>query len=112
MSKYFNCAQHKNTRRPAQQWSSGKGELGKGWKELTQVRSTLETKVIVVWEVCQLGLGPIGLPGSQKCRRPDYPLALVGKHSKLGIDSVVALWGEVHSEALRCVSTAADRISR
>ncbi|EOA12438.1 hypothetical protein CARUB_v10028400mg [Capsella rubella] len=97
---------------PAQPWSSGKGELGKAWKELTQVRSTLETKIMVVWEVCQLGQGPVGLPGSQKCRRPDYPLALVGKHSKLGIDSVVALRGEVHSEALHCVSTGADRISR
>ncbi|CAL9228678.1 unnamed protein product [Arabidopsis halleri] len=32
-----------------------------------------------VWEVCQLGIGPIGLPGSQKCRRPDYPLALSRK---------------------------------
>ncbi|CAL9215769.1 unnamed protein product, partial [Arabidopsis halleri] len=43
-----------------------------------------------VWEVCQLGLGPIGLPGSQICRRPDYPLTLVGRHSKLGSGSVVA----------------------
>ncbi|CAL9213429.1 unnamed protein product, partial [Arabidopsis halleri] len=29
-------------------------------------------------------------PGSQKCRRPNYPLALVGRHSKLGSDNVVA----------------------
>ncbi|KAG7536891.1 Endonuclease/exonuclease/phosphatase superfamily [Arabidopsis suecica] len=45
-------------------------------------------------------------------KRSGYPLALVGKHSKLGTDSVVAFQGEVHSEALRCVSTEADRISR
>ncbi|VYS69245.1 unnamed protein product [Arabidopsis thaliana] len=31
--------------------------------------------------------------------RPDYSLALVGKHSKLGTDSVVVLRGEVHSES-------------
>ncbi|CAL9246116.1 unnamed protein product, partial [Arabidopsis halleri] len=28
----------------------------------------------LLWEVCQLDFGPIGLPGSQKYRRPDYPL--------------------------------------
>ena len=36
-----------------------------------------------------MGFGPIGLPGSQKCRWPDYPLTLVGRHSKLGPGSVV-----------------------
>ncbi|AED95084.1 TPX2 (targeting protein for Xklp2) protein family [Arabidopsis thaliana] len=61
----------------------------------------METKITFVWEVCQLGLGPISLPGSQKCMRPDYSLALVGKHSKLGTDSVVVLRGEVHSKVLR-----------
>ncbi|CAL9248314.1 unnamed protein product, partial [Arabidopsis halleri] len=37
----------------------------------------------LLWEVCQLDFGLIGLPGSQKCRRPDYPWHLVGRHSKL-----------------------------
>jgi len=59
-----------------------------------------------------LGLCPIGLPGNQKGRRPDYPLALVGKHSKLGTDSVVILRGQVHSEIFQYVSTEADRINR
>jgi len=44
----------------------------------------LETKITFVWEVCQLDFGPIGLPDSQKCRRPDYSLALVGKHLNSG----------------------------
>ncbi|KAL9282290.1 hypothetical protein AtEden1_Chr5g0129041 [Arabidopsis thaliana] len=67
----------------------------------SSVRSSLETKITFVWEVCQLGLDPISLPRSQKCRRPDYYLALVGKHSKLGTDSVVVLREKVHSEVLR-----------
>ncbi|CAL9226615.1 unnamed protein product, partial [Arabidopsis halleri] len=33
----------------------------------------------LLWVVCQLGFGPIGLSGSQKCRRSDYPLALSRK---------------------------------
>ncbi|KAG7552336.1 Ribonuclease H-like superfamily [Arabidopsis thaliana x Arabidopsis arenosa] len=71
-----------------------------------------------VWEVCQLGLGPIGLPGSQKCRRPDYPLALVGTRKAFQIrirqcgGPILLGSGEVHSVAHRCVPTEADRISR
>ncbi|KAG7583691.1 hypothetical protein ISN44_As08g032080 [Arabidopsis suecica] len=41
--------------------------------------SSLLAVINIMWEVCQLGFGPIGLPGSQKCRRPDYPLALSRK---------------------------------
>ncbi|CAL9247778.1 unnamed protein product [Arabidopsis halleri] len=39
---------------------------------LSMVRLLLLLSTLL-WEVCQLGFGPIGLPGSQKCRRPDYP---------------------------------------
>ncbi|KAG7575134.1 Wall-associated receptor kinase C-terminal [Arabidopsis suecica] len=63
-------------------------------QKLSNLSSILPgNKNTFVWEVCQLGFGPIGLPGSQKCRRPDYPWHLVGRHSKLGIGRVVARKG-------------------
>jgi hypothetical protein len=43
-----------------------------------------ETKITFVWEFCQLGFGPIGLSSRQKYRRPNYPLALVGRHPNSG----------------------------
>lgn len=60
------------------------------------------------WKVCELDLGLIGLPGSQKYRWSDYLLTLVRRHFKLGSGSMVAPQIEVYFVAFRCVPTGAD----
>ncbi|KAG7547630.1 hypothetical protein ISN44_As12g028500 [Arabidopsis suecica] len=58
-------------------WLVGQGCLGES--PSSPVSIPPPAVINIMWVVCQLGFGPIGLPGSQKCRRPDYSLALSRK---------------------------------
>ncbi|KAG7587681.1 Bifunctional inhibitor/plant lipid transfer protein/seed storage helical domain superfamily [Arabidopsis suecica] len=75
-----NVLQPRKNQLPTWWWAGGWGHMGV-WVKVPSpgFESSLLAVINIMWEVCQLGFGPIGLPGSQKCRRPDYPLALSRK---------------------------------